>query len=290
MTARGGVLHTHTLLSESSEKSVPFASALRLLDQNALIPPRCDAAMPDRLEHSHDPAAIAARLQSSNKSYLKDGIYGAIDGAVTTFAIVSGVAGANLSPTIVIILGVANLVGDGFSMAASNFLGTRAENQRTDQLAQVELKHIQQCPDGEREEVRQILAAQGFQDDLLDRAVDQITSNRSTWIDTMLRHEYGLASERGNAARAALVTFVAFLLFGSIPLLPYIAELCGAGGYDAFWFSSIMTGFAFFLVGALKSRFVEQRWWMAGAETLMVGSIAAALAFACGRWLASIGV
>ena len=110
--------------------------------------------MPPLLEHSHDPSEIATRIAGPNsRSYLKDGIYGAIDGAVTTFAVVSGVAGAGLSPSIVIVLGVANLVGDGFSMAAGNFLGTRAENQQLEQLRSIEQKHIRECPDGEREEV-----------------------------------------------------------------------------------------------------------------------------------------
>ena len=103
------------------------------------------------LEHSHVPTDIAARIAAPNsRSYLKDGIYGAIDGAVTTFAVVSGVAGAGLSPSIVIVLGVANLVGDGFSMAAGNFLGTRAENQELEKLRAVEYKHIRECPEGER--------------------------------------------------------------------------------------------------------------------------------------------
>ncbi len=81
-------------------------------------------------EAEHTPAAIRRRLEARpSQDYLKDSIYGAIDGAVTTFAVVSSVAGAGLSSGIVIILGLANLLADGFSMASGNFLGTRAENQ-----------------------------------------------------------------------------------------------------------------------------------------------------------------
>ncbi len=103
-----------------------------------------DGRRGEGLEHSHHPDDIAKRLsEPPGQNYLKDAIYGGVDGAVTTFAVVSGVAGAGLSPSIVIILGIANLVGDGFSMAAGNFLGTRAENQRIDQLRQIESKHIE---------------------------------------------------------------------------------------------------------------------------------------------------
>ena len=80
------------------------------------------------LEHEHTPEAIAERLgRGARHNYLRDFVYGGIDGAVTTFAVVAGTIGANLATRIVLILGAANLIADGFSMAASNFLGTRAE-------------------------------------------------------------------------------------------------------------------------------------------------------------------
>jgi VIT1/CCC1 family predicted Fe2+/Mn2+ transporter len=245
--------------------------------------------VPPNLEHSHDPSEIAARIAGPNShSYLKDGIYGAIDGAVTTFAVVSGVAGAGLSPSIVIVLGVANLVGDGFSMAAGNFLGTRAENQQLEQLRSIEQKHIRECPEGEREEVRQILIHQGFTGELLDQAVAQITSDENTWVDTMLRHEYGLSTDRPGAVPAALTTLISFMVIGAIPLVPFLFAWQEMILHDPFLLSSVMTAVAFFIIGAIKSRFVQQRWWLAGAETLTVGAVAAALAYLCGHFLSSI--
>ena len=133
--------------------------------------------MANTLEHPHDSPKIAARRTESNQNFLKEGIHGAIDGALPTFAIVSGDVEAGLLPTIVIILGLANLVGEGFSIAVSAFLGTRAENQRAEQLRQVEQRHIEQCPEGERKEVPRILAFQGFDGELLEAATDQISSN-----------------------------------------------------------------------------------------------------------------
>ena len=85
---------------------------------------------PDHLRDMHTPDRVSQRLEEGTpQSYLKDLVYGGIDGTITTFAVVAGVVGADLSAGIVVILGLANLIADGFSMAVSNFLGTRAEQQ-----------------------------------------------------------------------------------------------------------------------------------------------------------------
>lgn len=242
-----------------------------------------------QLEHSHQPDAIIQRLaQPNSASYLRDAVYGAIDGAVTTFAIVSGVAGAGLAAKIVIILGIANLIGDGFSMAAANFLGTRAENQRRRQLRAIERKHIEVCPSGEQEEIRQILIQQGYQGELLDKTIEHITGDEEAWVRTMLEHEYGVSGPETAPLPAALTTLVSFVVVGALPLIPFIAEWVFHFEASSFTISTVTTGVAFFIVGSLKSRYVEQHWLTSGLETLIVGALAAGLAFACGYLLSDI--
>lgn len=237
-------------------------------------------------DHDHTPEGIADRLAvNPPPSYLKDGIYGAIDGAVTTFAVVSGVAGAGLASEIIIVLGVANLVGDGFSMAASNFLGTRAENQEVDRALSIEQRHIRDHPEGEREEVRQILAAEGFEGDLLERAVTAVTRSERHWLAVMLRGEYGIAGRKKPPLPAAATTFVCFVVVGAIPLAPFVLALAVTPPVEPFLLSSLLTGGAFFVVGAVKARFVLQPWIASALETLLVGSTAAALAYLCGYLL-----
>ncbi|CAK8993401.1 Vacuolar iron transporter 1 (AtVIT1) [Durusdinium trenchii] len=245
---------------------------------------------PSTVAAAHEPEAIRARLaEGPVHSYLKDFVYGAIDGAVTTFAVVSGVAGAELGTNIVVILGVANLVGDGFSMAASNYLGTRAERQLTAKVRRMEEEHIDQFPDGEREEIRQILESQGFTGELLERAVNLITKDRERWVEMMLREEHGLSLTVPSAWRAATTTFVAFLVIGLLPLIPFLLQLVPSVNIPApYVLSTFMTGLAFFAVGAGKSRFVEQSWYWSGFETLAVGGGAAGLAFVCGAILKSV--
>jgi len=232
--------------------------------------------MQHALERSHTQQAIKARLaRGPRNNYLRDWIYGGIDGAVTTFAIVAGVAGAELSATVVLVLGFANLFADGLAMAASNYSGTKAERDDYDRILGIEHKHIALVPDGEREEVRQIFAAKGFAGDDLERIVAVITSDLALWAKTMAVEEYGLSPTLRSPILAALSTFAAFIICGVVPLATYLS----AGGLAS---CVVAAGATFFGVGAIKSRWSPATWWRSGVETLLIGMSAAAVAFAVG--------
>jgi vacuolar iron transporter family protein len=236
------------------------------------------------MEHEHSRRAIAERLaRAPDVSYLRDWVYGGIDGAVTTFAVVAGSVGAELSNRVVLILGAANLVADGFSMAASNYSGTKTEHEEQAQLRAVEERHIDIVPDGEREEIRQIFHAKGFEGDQLEQAVGVITGDRERWVETMLAEEYGLPKVVRAPLRAAASTFAAFLLCGSIPLLPFLFPTG-----PRFEVSISMTAVVFFLIGSTKSRWSPVSWWRSGGETLAIGLGAAALAYLVGAVLRSV--
>lgn len=257
------------------------------------VNPRSQSTPPvtrERLVAEHTGRRIRQRLRAGHRpDYLPDFVYGAIDGTVTTFAVVSGVAGADLSAGIVIVLGMANLVGDGFSMAASNYSGTRVEVQLLAKARRREADEIRLYPEGEQEEVRQIYAAKGFAGDDLERAVEIITSDTERWINTMITDEMGMSLVERSPLRAGLATGVAFLVVGLIPLLPFLVGFMATGQSDhAYLNSCLMTAVAFFLVGAAKSRFVDQSWYSAGLETLTLGGLAAALAFLVGLSLRNL--
>jgi len=232
----------------------------------------------DKLMHTHTPEAIQERLlKGPAQSYLRDWVYGGIDGAITTFAVVSGVVGASLSPKTILILGFVNLIADGFSMAASNFLSTRAEQEELAHWRKFEEHQVDHEPEGEREEIRQILRLKGFSGDILENAVEVLTANKEKWVDLMLIEEYGLPTQIRSPVKAAANTYLAFVFCGAMSLAPYILGL-----QSSFTWSCFLTGLTFFLIGSLKSRWSISPWWKSGLLSLLVGGIAAVLAFGAG--------
>lgn len=228
--------------------------------------------------HDHSPQGIKRRLSAGPRtSFLKDMIYGGIDGAVTTFAIVAGVQGAGLSPTIIVALGIANIIADGFSMAASNYSGTKAELDDRRRIIQIEESHIANHPDGELEELRQILEMRGLTGKVLEQATKEIAGNKENWIALMLTDEYGLPRDDPQPLKSGLATFGAFLIAGSVPLVPFILAVP-----SAFEVSIGATLVTFFLIGTGKSRWSLSSWWRSGAETLAIGATAALLAYSVG--------
>jgi vacuolar iron transporter family protein len=240
--------------------------------------------MKRNVEHEHTHEAIRERLAAGpSHSYLRDWVYGGIDGTVTTFALVSGVVGAHLAPRVILILGGASLIADGFAMAAANYLATRAEHDESRYAEAVERRHIEHAPEGEREEVREILRGLGLAGDLLDRVVAAITSDHDRWVRVMLRYEYGLPAAARSPWQAAGSTFWAFLICGLVPLVPFVA-----GMPHAFSEAAAVTSLMFILIGALKARWSIRPWWHSGLTTLAIGGGAAVAAYGIGAWLRGI--
>jgi len=239
---------------------------------------------PGGLRSEHTKEAIARRLQAARKhSYLGDFILGAVDGAVTTFAIVAGAAGAGLSNGVVLVLGLANVLADGFSMAAGNFLRARSDQQHLERFRRMEETHIDRFPEGEREEIRQIYQGKGFSGNVLENIVQVITEDRQQWVDTMLTEEWGLQLQPPSPWRAGLATMGAFVLAGLVPLLPLIFMLRQSAD-ESFVASSVCTGLAFLAMGLIRGRVAAENPLKSGLETLFIGGSAAAVAFLVG-WL-----
>jgi VIT1/CCC1 family predicted Fe2+/Mn2+ transporter len=237
-----------------------------------------------RLEHSHQPLDIRRRLAADHRpSYLPAAILGGIDGCVTTIAVIASVAGAGLPGIVAFVLGAANMVADGFSMAVSNYQAVKSEGDARDRLRRQEERHIDQMPDGERDEIRAIFEAKGFDGEALERVVETITQDRKRWIDLMIQEEYGLPLHGPSPFKAGLATFSVFLLVGAVPLLPFLVPYLSGGGY--YIASAAMALLALFGIGYVKGIVLVMPRWRAGLETLLMGGAAASIAFLFGYFL-----
>ncbi|GHE20194.1 VIT1/CCC1 transporter family protein [Halomonas urumqiensis] len=236
----------------------------------------------ESLAHEHHPEAIRRRLNTAETPRtLPDAILGGIDGCVTTFAVVSGAFGAGFSSTVALVLGVANLLADGFSMAISNFEAIQAEREYIEDVSRSERRHIDLVPEGEREEIRQIFQRKGFSGETLERVVETLTQNREVWVETMLKEEHGLQPAGLSPWRSALATFLAFMTVGAMPLIPYAFH--GMGATRQFAASLAIAALMFFLIGMGKSLVYHRPILRSGLRTLLMGGAAAGLAFATGH-------
>lgn len=219
---------------------------------------------------------------------IEEFVYGATDGAVTTFAVVAGVVGAGLSPSIILILGFANLFADGFSMAIGNYLGSKSQKEYIEKERRREEWEIDNLVEQEKQEIKDIYMEKGFKAELLDEIVSVITSRRKVWLDTMMKEELGLIEDKKQPLDAAITTFTAFNLVGLIPLIPFI--LLHLSGFAisteyAFIYSVIFTGISFFLIGIVRGKIVNKSLLRTGINTLAVGGIAAFVAYVVGHLL-----
>lgn len=240
-----------------------------------------------RLEQDHRADAIRRRLRKGPQpSYLSHAILGGIDGCVTTFAIVSGSIGAGFGGLVAVVLGFANLLADGFSMAVSNYEAIRAEEELNQTVRETEAHHIEHVPDGEREEIRQIFRNKGFEGELLERVVETITADPRIWIETMLSEEHGIAKSAASPLKSAATTMAAFIAVGAVPLAPFLFP--GLPPDVTFTISALLAAVMFFTIGLLKSRQLGLPIIRGGLRTLLTGTTAAAIAYSVGVLLQSL--
>ncbi len=165
-------------------------------------------------------------------TYHKQLVFGALDGSVTTFAVIAAAAGANLPAAIVLALGCANLLADGFSMAASQYLSARSKTtESTEGTGEV------------------------------------------------------------SAVNSSVAVLVAFVLIGAIPLIGYAAELLvslDSERTSLFAISSFLAGAVFMAVGITKGQSNSGNPLASALETLVLGGVAAAIAYGVGHGLAGL--
>ena len=236
-------------------------------------------------------ADLARHLKEEHKispfsTYLKEIVYGGNDGIVTTFAVVAGFTGANtalgnLGYITVLLFGLANLFADGASMGLGNFLSTRSEHDRYHKEKNKELKEIKENSLMEKAETQELLMQRGFSQEDAEILVGRYAKNKEYWADFMMRYELEMSEPYENPIFTALATFLAFLAFGFIPLIPYILF---KNNPQTFFYASIATALALVLLGLLRWRITRDSIIRSVGEILIVGGISATVAYLVGTF------
>jgi VIT1/CCC1 family predicted Fe2+/Mn2+ transporter len=244
-------------------------------------------------EAAHSPDAIARASEehgAASHKYIGDMVYGGLDGIVTTFAIVSGVAGANLGAGIVLILGLANLLADGLSMAAGAYLSLRSEREYYQREREREAWEVDHFPDGERLELVELYTAKGYSEEDAETLVNIQSKNKETWLDEMMVQELGLLPDDRIPILSGAATLGAFVIAGSVPLLAYLLGLfVSLDPGTSFAITLGLSGLALFGLGAAKVLITKGKWFRSGMEMLVVGGLAAGVAYLVGYLLRGLG-
>jgi vacuolar iron transporter family protein len=231
------------------------------------------AALTHKQSHSE-------RLHAFGGTYLRDLMLGLNDGLVAAFAVTSGVAGAFTSSRIIVMAGLAEMLGGGISMGLAAFASARAHREFYRSEEQREHDEIRLWPDHERDEIRAIYREKGFSGVLLDQIVSHITADPTRWRNVMMREELGFGADVTEPPlRSGIAVCVAYLVGAAVPLLPYLFVAAPLG----ILVSALATVIALFLVGAGKTLITTRSWWRSGLESMAIGVIAALITYSVGR-------
>lgn len=220
--------------------------------------------------------------------YLGEFVYGGMDGCVTTFAVVSGAYGAELSSSVVIILGFANLLADGFAMSVGAYLSKKTKLDNFKKHRELEHSELVRDPHEKREQVIRIFQKQGHDKKHIDILADHITREEKRWVEFIMKEEFGMIRELKSPFKVGGVTYFSFVLIGFIPLLIYVIDYFRPVSGNLFLIASILTGLGFVVIGWLKAYVNNTKYVKGIAETVLLGAVAAIVAYFIGDFLESV--
>jgi VIT1/CCC1 family predicted Fe2+/Mn2+ transporter len=213
-------------------------------------------------------------------------VYGGIDGIVTTFAVVAGFTGAQsgesftYSIVTVLLFGLANLFADASSMGLGNFLSLKSEKDYYKEQKEIEEREVHHETQREISETIQILESKGFSHDDAIKMTELYKGNKEYWVEFMMQYEVALPNPEGeNPLLTAAATFFSFMVFGFIPLIPYLVI---KETVPAFTYSALFTLIAMAILGTIRWQVTKLPLWRALFETILLGSLSASIAYAVG--------
>ncbi|HXA29727.1 MAG TPA: VIT1/CCC1 transporter family protein [Candidatus Angelobacter sp.] len=244
--------------------------------------------IPDERRHQGAAARMRGDTAGEERSqrgghvgdFVRDLIFGLNDGVVSNFSLISGVAGADTSHSVVLLAGVAGLIAGGVSMAAGAYLSNKSQAEVVAEEVRREAEEIDYAPEEERDELRRIYRLKGFSEEEVEILVRRITADRQRWLETLVTEELGLSIKGGPPPLLdAMFAGGGFAIGALVPLLPYLF----ASGTGALVAAAVLSVVGLFLMGASKTLVTSRSVVRSGMEMVVVGVAAAAVTNAVGR-------
>ncbi|GAA3468185.1 VIT1/CCC1 transporter family protein [Nonomuraea roseola] len=227
--------------------------------------------MSGRAEHHHEHRDV-------NGGWLRPSVFGAMDGLVSNFALIAGVAGGTDNTRVIALAGIAGLAAGAFSMAGGEYVSVASQRELALAEIAVERREILRHPEDEQDELAQVYIDRGVDPELAAEVARQISRDPDQALEVHARAELGVTpGDLPSPKIAAVSSFLSFSVGAILPLLPYLF------GVTSLWLSAVLSCLALFGAGALVSTVTARSWWFSGLRQLVVGVVAAGLTFGLGN-------
>ena len=227
---------------------------------------------------STETPAISHEHADVTGGWLRPAVFGAMDGLVSNFALIAGVAGGGAPRQVVILAGLAGLSAGAFSMAAGEYTSVASQAENAEAEIAKEREELRSNPEGEMAELAAMYVERGVDPELAEEVSRQIHRDPENAVNVHAREELGVTLEDlPSPVLAAVSSFFSFAIGAIIPLVPYLV------GSDALLPGIVVSLFGLFAAGALVTRFTSRPWWFGGLRQLFLGAIAAALTYGIGN-------
>jgi vacuolar iron transporter family protein len=217
--------------------------------------------------------------------WLRPAVFGAMDGLVSNFALIAGVAGGTANQRIVVLAGLAGLAAGSFSMAAGEYISVASQSELVEAEIETERWELTHRPAAERAELAQLYVSRGLEPELAAEVAHQLSRDPESALGIHAREELGI--DPGNLpspVTAAVSSFLSFAVGAVLPVLPYLS------GATELWPAVVIAVVGLFVFGAVVSKVTARSWWYSGLRQLLLGGAAAAVTFGVGTLLGTTGV
>ncbi|MCW3123545.1 MAG: iron transporter [Flavipsychrobacter sp.] len=210
-----------------------------------------------------------------------DIVIGMSDGLTVPFALAAGLSGAVHDNHIIVIAGLAEVAAGSIAMGLGGYLAGKTEIDHYNAEQKREEWEVDNLPEKEKEEVRQIFADMGMSEETQKQVVDEMAKDKAKWVDFMMRYELGLEKPDAKRARnSAMNIGLSYIVGGLVPLSPYFFTTTPVEGLKL---SACITVVCLFVFGFFKSKATGQNPWTGALRVMFIGSVAAAAAFFIAR-------